>query len=269
MLPILQIGPLAIQFPGLILLAGVWLGLSLAERHAPRYGLTANKLDNLVLLGLLAGLVGARLSYVLRFPAIFIETPISLISLNPGLLDPAGGLLVGAFAMLVYGQRKGLPFWDTLDALTPLLAVFAVAWGLANLASGEGFGAPADVPWAIPLWGANRHPTQIYDTLAALLILALLWPGRGGLDRWLPAFTAAKPGVRFFVFLALSALARLFFETFRGDSHLTLAGLRTAQVIAWVVLAGCLLALSYRLFASPTENQTGLPQDSKPLVEEK
>jgi len=36
MLPILNIGPLAIQTPGLIILFGTWLGFFLAERQAGR-----------------------------------------------------------------------------------------------------------------------------------------------------------------------------------------------------------------------------------------
>lgn len=248
MLPILQIGPLAIQFPGLILLAGVWLGLTLAEKHANKHGISASKLDNLVLLGLIAGVIGARLSYLLRFPALFVENPVSLISLNPGLLDPAGGLLVGLLAMGIYGQRKQLPLWPTLDALTPLMAVFFVAFGLANLASGEGFGAPTNLPWAVELWGARRHPTQIYESLAAFSILVLMWPAKGPLERWIKDKVWDRPGSRFFIFLALAALARLFLEAFHGDSALLWAGLRTVQVAAWLVLAFCLFMLGYLAF---------------------
>jgi len=66
----------------------------------------------------------------------------------------------------------GLPLWPALDALTPGLAAVMIAIGLAHIASGDAFGSPADLPWAIQLWGARRHPTQIYETLAAALIFA-------------------------------------------------------------------------------------------------
>jgi hypothetical protein len=48
MFPILQIGPLAIQVPGLIILAGLWLGLSLAERRAKKRESNPSVLYNLV-----------------------------------------------------------------------------------------------------------------------------------------------------------------------------------------------------------------------------
>lgn len=92
MLPILHIGPLAIQVPGLVLLLGLWLGLSLTERYAPRYGMDSKILYNLVIISILAGVVGARLLYVARFPDAFLSKPASIISLNPSLLDLWGGV---------------------------------------------------------------------------------------------------------------------------------------------------------------------------------
>ena len=63
MLPILQIGPLAIQTPGLILLGGLWLGLSLSERHARRYKVDPGVLYNLVFLLLIVGILGADILF--------------------------------------------------------------------------------------------------------------------------------------------------------------------------------------------------------------
>ena len=65
MLPILQIGPLALPVPQFSLLLALWLGLSLAENLAPRRGISSEALYNLVFTGLAAGLIGARLGYVL------------------------------------------------------------------------------------------------------------------------------------------------------------------------------------------------------------
>lgn len=236
MLPILQVGPLAIQLPGLLLLGGLWLGLLLAERSSSKFGVLPGSLYNLVFVALIAGLLGARAVYVLSHWQAFAGNPTSIISLNPGLLDAWGGLLCGILAGLIYGQRKQMQFWPTLDALTPMLAVLGIAAALARLAAGTGFGAVTNLPWGIELWGAKRHPTQVYETIAAVLILGLLWPGRGLIRH-------AEPGIYFLSFLAASAGARLFLEAFRGDSPLILASLRSAQVAAWVILAGCLLAI--------------------------
>ena len=144
MLPILNIGPLAIQLPGLILLLGLYLGIMLAERYSTRHKVHANTLFNLVFWVLLAGIIGARLSFVIRYPAIFVEDALSIFSLNPTLLDPFGGIALGSIVSIYYGQRKNLSLWSTLDALTPVFAVFAIALGMAHISSGNAF------------WFANR-----------------------------------------------------------------------------------------------------------------
>ena len=167
MLPILQVGPFALQLPGLILLAGLWLGINLAERYADRFGVKASELSKLIMLSLLAALLGARLVYALRYLEVFLASPLSLLSLNPGLLDSLGGLACAILVGWIYTQRKKLPLWGTLDALTPAAAVMAIFLALAHLASGAAFGAETNLPWALELWGASRHPSQIYEALAA------------------------------------------------------------------------------------------------------
>ncbi len=79
MFPIFQIGPVALQVPGLVLLAGLWIGLTLSERRARQRGENPGHLYNLVFIGLIAGVIGARLSYVATYPNAFTT--------NPGLSD--------------------------------------------------------------------------------------------------------------------------------------------------------------------------------------
>jgi prolipoprotein diacylglyceryltransferase len=243
MLPVLNIGPVALQTPGLALLIGLWLGLSLAEKYALRRGVPPNQLYNLVFVGLVAGVLGARLSYLIRYPEAFTSSPLSLLSLNPGLLDPLGGAVIGMIAALIYAQRARLPLWPVLDALTPLLAVMMIAIGVSHLASGAAFGSETRAPWAIELWGAPRHPSQVYEILSAAAILAILWPGRWS--------QAAPAGRYFLLFCALSAAAGLFLEAFRGDSRLLAGGWRVEQVLAWLVMAGSLWGLKQRSSQQP------------------
>lgn len=229
MFPIIQIGGFALQTPGLILLVGIWVGLSLAERYAKSTKVNTDQLYNLTFAMLVAGILGARLAVMVRFPSAFVENPASALSLNPSLLDPVGGLATALIAGLVYGQRKGMELWATLDALVPTMGVMGIAIPLANLASGSAFGSPSELPWAIELWGTTRHPTQIYQALTSSLILWLVWPNRQGKN--------IANGVLFLKYSALSAATILLLEAFRGDSLLILNGLRSSQVTAWIILA--------------------------------
>lgn len=241
MLPFLEIGPFSFPTAGLSLLLGVWLGLTLVERYAPHFGLSAETLYRLSMAGLLSGLVGARLTYLIRYPAAFAASPSSLISPNPGLLDLTGGLIIAGLAALIFGQRRQLPFWRTLDAFTPAFAVLLASVAIAHLAAGTAYGAPADLPWSVFLWGAERHPTQVYELILSTLILIAVWPGR----RWQIGLPS---GALFLVFLSASAGGRIFLGAFRGDSKLILGGLRAGQVGAWFILAISLFLLGRRLF---------------------
>ncbi len=232
MFPIIQLGPLAMPAPGMILLAGIWIGLTISERLAPRFKADPNQLYNLVFVALIAGVIGARISYILLNLRVFLENPLDVFSLSPALLDPVGGAAVGLIAALIYGNRKQISWPNTLDALTPFFSIMVIALGLANLASGNAFGAETNLPWGINLWGGARHPTQIYQSLAGLAILGMIWPRISGSEQ-----TSRVPGETFWLFLSLISAAWMIIEAFRGDSVLFLGNLRIDQIIAWIILA--------------------------------
>jgi prolipoprotein diacylglyceryltransferase len=244
MLPILQIGPLSLPTAAFLLLIGFWLALELTEKQAPIFKIAPTPIYIAVLAAVAAGIIGARLAYAARSPDAFLQSPLSLLSLTPQMLDPIGGLAAAALTILIAIRITKMPLWPTLDALTTLLAVLAVALGLAHFASGDAFGTPTGLPWAIQLWGEQRHPSQIYETLAALAAAALVWPGRRAVR-----YSQAHPGFRFWVFLGISAGSRLLLETFRGDSLLWMNSFRAPQVIAWLVLAVSLWQIGRRLAA--------------------
>lgn len=260
MFPTLSIGPLSIQTPGLILLIGLWVGLEFSERHAPKFNASPEKTVNLVLVGLLAGLVGARLAYALQTPQAFAGRWLQLFSLSPFMLDLEGGLLAFLLAGIIYASRNGLTWRPTLDSLVSFFASIQVAVALANAASGDGFGTVTTLPWAIELFGARRHPTQFYDLAAGLVILAAVWPGRPGL-RWVPG-----EGGRFWFFLSLSAGTRLFLEAFRADSWLLPGGVRGAQLAAWLVLALSLVMIG-RLRSRAAQSLLAAKEDGGQLFQ--
>ena len=246
MFPILHIGPLSIPLPGLILILGIWLGITLAEKHSYKLGVSANTVYNLVFVSLVAGLVFARLSYVIRFPSSFFENPLTLILPNPNLFDVQGGIAGAILAAVIYGNRKKLGLWPTLDGLTPMFAVFFIALHLSNLASGNAYGSPTELPWGIKLWNETRHPTQLYEAVSACIILLITWPGR----HWI---SKVSPGGLFLVFLALASFSRLICEAFRGDSLTIFGHYRLAQILSLVMLMVSLWVLHKKIPEIPNE----------------
>ncbi|MCJ7566292.1 MAG: prolipoprotein diacylglyceryl transferase [Anaerolineales bacterium] len=234
MYPILQIGPLAIQLHGLLLLAGLWIGTLLAERETARHKLDPGWISNMIFIALAAGIMGARLGYAFKYLDLYLSEPLNLLALNPNTLSSMEGIAIGLIAAMIYTQRKGLSLLPTLDTLTPGAAVFAIFVALAHLSSGDAFGTPSAVPWAIELWGANRHPTQIYELLFAVgVMLAILQVRK----------TKFFSGYSFTLFVALSAISRLFLEGFRGDSEIVFGSVRGAQLISFAVMIFALIAL--------------------------
>lgn len=240
MFPTLQVGSLSIQVPGIIILAGLWLGLNLSERRIRKSRREAGFLYNLVFIAIVSGVIGARLFYIISYPEAFSANPWNILSINTGLFDPYAGFLFGFTAGIIYVNRKKVSFWLVLDDLTPLLAVLAIAQGAAHLASGSAFGSPTTVPWGIYLWGTYRHPSQVYEIIFALLIFFFIY-----------IFDQTKfnsiTGRLFLFFTSLSAAYRLFLEAFRGDSLLIGEGFRQSQIISWLVLLVCLGLLGKKL----------------------
>ncbi len=248
MFPFIRVGPFLLQLPGLALLAGIWIGSSLAEKEAARLKLNVAAVYSLIFFGLIAGVVGARLAYAARYLSAYLANPLGLLALTPATLSPNAGLVIGLAIAALYGRRHGLRLRPTLDALAPGLAAFMVTFGVAHLMSGDAFGAPVygrdgitPRPWSIYLWDDYRHPSQIYETVAALVVFAAAWKrplGQPGV------------GINFLLVVALSAAARVFLEAFRGDSVIWPGGFRAAQVVSLVVLAAALWLM--KAWAQPT-----------------
>ncbi|MEA1976896.1 MAG: prolipoprotein diacylglyceryl transferase family protein [Chloroflexota bacterium] len=234
MYPILQIGPLAIQLPGLLLLAGLWIGTQIAERESARYKLDPGLISNMIFIALAAGIMGARLGYALKYLDLYLSEPLSLLALNPNTLSAMEGMVAGLIAAMIYAQRKRLSLFPTLDTLALGMAVFAIFVALAHLSSGDAFGAPTTVPWGIELWGADRHPSQIYELLFAVGVTLVILQARK---------TRSFPGFIFTIFVALAAISRLFLEGFRGDSSIVFGSIRSAQLISFVVMILAMIAL--------------------------
>ena len=247
MFPYLRLGPFLLQMPLFALLVGLWVGLTFIEKEAARLLLNKEKINNLVFCGLIGGIFFARLAYAAQYASVYISNPFSLLSLNTNTLLPEAGLVFGILIAVIYAYRQKLPFRNSLDALAPGLAFFMIMIGVSHLLSGNAYGAPTRVPWAVYLWSDYRQPTQLYEIFFALVIFTII------LARMIPA---NAPGLRFLQFIALSAIARVFIEAFRGDSAILFDGYRAPQVISLFILIVCILL--FRNWVERSEHEPSL-----------
>jgi phosphatidylglycerol:prolipoprotein diacylglycerol transferase len=238
MFPVINLGPLSLPSPAFILILGYLAGSYLLDRKAKSFSIDPDLLDRALWIGTASAILGARLSYILSFPAAFKGNLASIISLNPALLDPAGGLAIGFAAVVIVVSHRKIGFWKFLDGLTPFLAALLPAYFLSRFASGSGFGLATDLPWGIFLWGALRHPVQLYLAAFATIPLAAIL---------LYAPPKNMPsGSTFLLFSSASASYYLFLTAFQEPGVLA-AGFRIEQIVTWIILLVLLVLLNYRI----------------------
>lgn len=171
MFPIINIGPLAIQAGGFILVLSLFIGLWVTGIFSKNIGTNGEVIENSLLFGLISGIFASRIGFLLQNPSIFTENPLSLFSLTPSMLNTGFGFLAGITTSIIYAQKKRLPIWPTLDTLSPLVVLLFAGIHLANFANGEHFGLPTDLPWGIELWNEIRHPVQAYTFVLSIIAL--------------------------------------------------------------------------------------------------
>lgn len=222
---------------GALIVVGVAVGILVGVVRAPRFGV--KRFDELAvgLFGVVGGLVGAALLFdVVQWRAILADPTLLL---HPGLVF-YGGLAGGAAAAWGYCRAWRVPILDAADAGAPGLALGHAIGRIGCLMGGCCYGRVVDekFPLAIQLWGAWRHPVQLYEAagLAVIAIVTAMLPRR-------------RAGGIFVAYVAAYALLRLVVEHWRGDdlergvvAHL----LSTSQIIALVVLAASAVVL-YRV----------------------
>lgn len=282
----LSIGPLDLRWYGVLIAAAVVLGAVWTVRAARARGLDPEWLLDLAPWMVLAGVVGARLVYVLTSPAAFFGpggNPLGAFAVWQGGLS-IHGAVAGAIAVLAWrARRKGVDAWRYLDVLMPIMALGVVGGRLGNLMNGTDTGGRL-TEWAIgfrwpepgtptlgafgrvvfgdPLWlfsppvcraplAAGEpcfvHLTPIYGAVVGLLLLGVV---AYGLARW------RTPGVVFLhAVLWYSVLRSVLEEPFRDNPlvwpvYLDAAGgvgLFTAtQLASVVIVAACAWLLARR-----------------------
>jgi phosphatidylglycerol---prolipoprotein diacylglyceryl transferase len=236
MYPLFELGPLRLSSGGLMLVAAAYLWGWLFERTARRRGGEALGAHAAAVSvpALIAAALGARLWYGMLSLDLYGSTPSLFLAPRLAELAWPGALLGGAAAGWLWAHRRAAPVAALADAAALALPPAMALAALGMLLSGEAFGMPTSLPWAVPLFGALRHPTQLYYALAALG--AWLWLQRAAAAP-LPAGALAAR------LLVANGLAMLLVEALRADA-LTLAdGLRATQIFGLVILMGGLWRL--------------------------
>ena len=219
-----------IMWYGLLIGIGMVAAVVLSYRRAPKHGLNSERVLDVVLWSIPAGVIGARLYYVLFQWDYYKDHLKSILNIREGGLAIHGGILagVGLGAILLWKVWKedGLAYVD-LCIPTIALAQAIGRWG--NYFNQEAYGRETTLPWAMMVNGKFVHPTFLYESIWCLLLgCFLIWLADSGRQKF--------KGQILCLYLMLYSVERFFVEGLRTDS-LMIGPLRQAQVISLVLFA--------------------------------
>jgi phosphatidylglycerol:prolipoprotein diacylglycerol transferase len=248
---LIEIGPLSIRYYGLMYVLGIIIAIFLVRSEVRRKGLLLTEDDqtNLLLFTVLAGIIGARLYYVVFNWPDYRQFPWEIPAVWRGGLAIHGGVLGGTLAVLWFARRHAIPFLRLTDVLAPPLILGQALGRFGNFMNGDAHGVPTSLPWGV-VFAPNTpagtefpniplHPTMLYEMAINLSIFAYLWSTRT---------RPAKDGYTTMRYLLLYSLGRFGVEFLRADS-LWFGPFRAAQLVslALIVLSAALI-VKWRLW---------------------
>ena len=202
-----------IRWYGVIIAVGMLLALAYAYFSAERFNVNRNKLIDCVLVGIVTGIIGARLYYVLFELDRYIKDPVSIFMINEGGLAIYGGIIGGLLGGCITAKilkQKIMPILD-VAVLGFLIGQGIGRWG--NFMNQEAYGAPTDLPWGMVSENTHMqavHPCFLYESLWCLLGFVLI--------HFLSKRFQKYSGQVFYFYLVWYGFERMIVEGLRTDS---------------------------------------------------
>lgn len=244
----IQIGPLTLNFYGMIIMVGVIAAAVLSYIEAKRRSLDTDIVWDVLPWVVLGGVIGARIWHILTPPASMVEQgittwyylthPLDAIAIWRGGLGIPGAVAGGALALFIYSKKRGFSFLLWADIIAPGLALAQAIGRWGNFINQEVYGSPSNLPWAITIDPQHRlpefkdvatyHPLFLYESIFNLLNMALLlWLNRKMADK-------LKEGDIFLSYLITYPMFRFLLEFLRLD-HSYVGGVNANQTLMLVI----------------------------------
>lgn len=263
----IHLGPFTIHLYGLCILAGIIAAWWLGTRRFVARGGSAEQLESVLVVAVLAGVVGARVYHVVTDHQLFFgpgRNPWDALKIWQGGLGIWGAIAFGAAAAWIMARRRGWDFGSLADVLAPGILIAQALGRVGNWFNQEVFGRPTTVPWALEIDPAHRppgyaqyatfHPTFAYELLWCLLgaVVLLVVEKRLRLGH----------GRLFTLYVLWYTAGRFFIESLRIDPAHQAGGLRLNQYTSLVVFAIALVVFVVLSIRRPgiAEAPFGVPE---------
>jgi phosphatidylglycerol---prolipoprotein diacylglyceryl transferase len=221
----ISLGPIEVRWYGFFIALGVFIGVWWAARLAKGRGLDPDKLMDMVLYLVIAGIIGARLVYVITSPAAFFGPggdPISAFYIWQGGLSFHSAVIGALLALWIYARITRVNMWAYADVMTPAAALGIMGGRLGNFMNGldtDGrlTGWPIGFTWPEP-------GTDTFGAVGRFIFSDNLWAG-------FPGVCNLGSGVNLFECVAMGG------EIIRGPVHLTqFYGFFVGFILLFIVL---------------------------------
>lgn len=246
-----------IAYYGIIIGIGMILGILLACHVAKKHGFNPDACFDYAIYGIIFGIVGARLYYVIFSWDYYKKDLMQIFNLRAGGLAIYGGVIGAVVTMIVYSKIKKISFWQLADCGVTGLILGQIIGRWGNFMNREAFGGYADGLFAmqirvdeaaystpellekmVTIGGVDYiqvQPTFLYESLwnVCVLILMLIY------------FKHKKfNGEIFMIYLGGYGLGRLWIEGLRTDQLLLpVVGIPVSQLLAGILFVGAVVVI--------------------------
>jgi phosphatidylglycerol:prolipoprotein diacylglycerol transferase len=248
---LLELGFIEIKWYSFFIFLGIIVAFIFIKKESIKKDLKTDNLIDILFYGIIIGIIGARLYYVLFNLNYYLTNPKEIIEIWNGGLAIHGGVIATLIFLIIYTKKKKINLFLLLDILVVgvIIAQSIGRWGnffnseayggITTLAHLHSQGIPQFVINGMYIDGAFRQPTFFYESIWCLFgFVALLLIRR---------YKGLKIGQLTGTYFIWYGLGRFLIENMRSDS-LMLGNIKVAQLISLLfIIIGVSLFLYHLL----------------------
>lgn len=252
----------SIAYYGIVIVTGMMIAIWIAQREAKRTGQNPEQYLDLAMIGIAAGILGARIYYVIFAWDYYKDDLLSIFNIRQGGLAIYGGIIGACIAVVIYSRKKKQNFSLLMDTASMSIVFGQIMGRWGNFFNREAFGDYTNNLFAMQLpvsavraneitqkmWDhvvtvngveyIQVHPTFLYESLWNVGVLLFLF--------W---FRKRKKfnGEVFLMYLIGYGLGRICIEGLRTDQLLLpVVGLPVSQLLSGCLVVGCTILVVWK-----------------------
>ena len=175
---------------GVLLAAGMLLGLYFCMHKAHKFGLTSDNVIDMILWAIPLCVLGSRIYYVVFYLDLYRNPDgtlnfLKMLRIWDGGIAIYGTVIAGFFTALVFCRIKKIKLWAMTDCCVMGLLIGQAIGRWGNFMNREAFGEQTDIFCRMRLWinpsavdsiqYIDVHPTFLYESLWNVIGLLLIY----------------------------------------------------------------------------------------------